>query len=1232
MRLVATLWTAGVAALLALVLVAGVSCSPGNGNKEDVLDAKDELGGGDADVHLDVVPDVEPPDVDTKDQGKDEEQPDVTDVGQDQDNATPPDEVEPDEVEPPLCLYPCQNSDECKGKLEGENDCNKALCLPDEACAGVNPDSPKQCKLVKEAGKCCSDEECMDDNECTINEKCVEHACTSEFDPNNPDCCVNNVLLKLDFENIQVGEMPPQEKAYCTDKQPGDNVLCSVQPVPCGGKAVYFGDPACKTYNSGQMIDCKAVELMECTEETQDEDCPLPKADCDKGFCVPSPKAARVTFELVAPEINLPGTALLQLSFRFFIDAEFEPGAELNFDTLDVIARVAGGGGTEEELVYSSVKVENSTKGKCILVAADLTKYAGKSIDLIWRFDTYEGTSNLGQGVYIDDITVSTFCLTDQCLALAECDDDNVCTADECGQFVNKLEGGVCIHDQADPDCKECATVDDCQVKGGDPIDPCTLADCVKVTDKKSKCVWSPNPECCTQDDLGQYGKQGFESGKLPSDWSVETQPGNPISWATVSANAAPDGGDEYALAFGAGSYDCGQNHCWGKVTTGKFDLSQVSTKAFVKLTFLLRMGTEWDKVASSEYLSAGIDTLTIFAILENGNEVQVWSSDVIFGTTGYDQNPGSKIPDIEPVWADLTQFAGQKIQLRFEFDTGDVTPPENNYFGVLIDELSIETVCEEICLAAADCITGGDCMKGKCVDGVCAYDPIPECCTQVFNPKCDDQDPCTDDQCDQGAKTCTHQFNGAPNCCTPKEQVFYHNFDAGTPGEWKLIESGANCGDGKCEEPETCITCPSDCAECTVRWQVVDKQAFTPEFSLFFGNTANWTYDNGQNPAYGKITSPAFKLPPYGVPVVSFMLWLETEHSALFVEPADFDKLTLFVEWADKVDSPTWSKASEAWNSLSWDVKGNTDGWKKIEVGLKKLPLQGKAVRFTFEFNSFDAFNNGFGGAYVDEFKVKTICNDTYVCTSAFECAEATPDNPHCSIEQCTAGTCLPTVNPLKDGCCVQEVLPIKDGTANFDFEPAGMDGWKATPPNAAVMWQYSDAHPCGGKGALWFGNKNTGDYSDPGGKAVKGTACSPDVDVTGMGSVEVSFCVWADLKDPFHWLDSLSLKMDSALFAGGDPIGVKKELWHKPCSGDDFECADPKKPQAPCNVWGCDGLPMQSCTCFKLIVDLSAYNWVPGVDHRAVFCFEFDSGDGAANKGAGVFVDDVQVKTLCQ
>jgi len=361
-------------------------------------------------------------------------------------------------------------------------------------------------------------------------------------------------------------------------------------------------------------------------------------------------------------------------------------------------------------------------------------------------------------------------------------------------------------------------------------------------------------------------------------------------------------------------------------------------------------------------------------------------------------------------------------------------------------------------------------------------------------------------------------------------------------------------------------------------------------------------------------------------------MLWLETEHSDIFVEPADFDKLTLYVEWADQVDSKTWSKATEVWNSLAWDVKGNTDNWKPIEVGLKKLPVQDKAVRFTLEFNSFDSFNNGFGGAYVDEFKVKTVCDKAYACTSPVECAENTPDEPHCSIEQCVAGVCTPIVNPLKDGCCIQEALPLDGGgKAAWDFDPCGLEGWKPTPPNATAMWQSSNAHACGGECALWFGNKTTGDYSD-GTKAVKGMVCSPDVDVAGMDAVEVSYCLWADLKDPFHWLDSLSLKMDSTLFAGGDPIGVKKELWHKPCSADDFECADPKNVQAPCKTWGCDGLPMQACTCFKKVVDLTAYDWVPGVGHRAVFCFEFDSGDGAGNKGAGIFIDDFQVKSLCE
>ncbi|MBM4353441.1 MAG: hypothetical protein FJ109_06525, partial [Deltaproteobacteria bacterium] len=924
MRLVATWWTTGVAALFVLALVSSSACSGnGNGNETEVKDVGD-VGDADARIDLDVPPDKESTEIDLKDSGKDEPEGDIPDVPQDEEIMTPPDgEIGEDEVEQPTCELPCAEIGDCEGKFPDVDKCHVEICIPDEICAAKNPGMLGKCELIKKDPLCCiKNEQCMDDNICTINEKCVNNLCTNELDLTNPACCVNNVLVKLDFENIQTGEMPPAEKAYCTDKQPGDNVICSVQPTPLGGKAVYFGDPVCKTYNSGQMVDCLAVEKIECTEQTQDEDCPAPLADCDNnGDCVPSPKAARVTLELVVPELNLPSDSLLKLTFRYLMKAEEPiPGSLYNFDTLDVFARVAEGGGTEEELAYSSIEFDNDTQGKFVLIAANLTKYAGKSIDLVFRFDTFEGTENDHLGTYIDDITVGTFCSEDTCDKTSDCNDKNVCTADECAEFKNTGGGslvGVCLNELGDPCCTQCATVDDCAVKCGEPIGECTLAACEAVGAEGKKCVWSPNPECCTQDDLGQYGKQGFESGKLPDQWSVEAQPGNPYKWDVVSTQADPKGGDIYALAFGAGSYDCGQTHCWGKFTTGKFDLTKVSPKAFVKLTFMLRLGTEWDKVDPSEYVPVGIDTLKVFAVTEKDESIQVWSSDVIFGTTGYTQDPKGELPDIRPVWADLTQFTGQKIALRFEFDTGDVNPPANDYYGVLMDELVVESVCEQVCLAAADCVSGGDCMKGKCIDGVCGYDSIPECCTAIYNPKCDDKDACTDDACDVGAKLCSHKYSGAPGCCTAKEQLFYDNFDA-PDNAWKVLEPGSPCGDGECEEPESCITCPSDCKVCTVRWQVVDKQAFTPKSSLYFGNTDTWTYFNGAAPAYGKITSAPFQLPPYGIPIVSFMLWLETEHGAQFVEPADFDKLTLYVEWADKVDGP-WSPATAAWNSLSW-------------------------------------------------------------------------------------------------------------------------------------------------------------------------------------------------------------------------------------------------------------------------------------------------------------------------
>ncbi len=1247
-----TLW------LSIAVLTIAFGCSPEAKKKDagaDVPVSDIDNGEGRLDVEPLDVGDVTGP-VDLKDVKEDPEVVDVKPL----DETAPEDLelVEPDEIEPEKCTLSCDVNADCDGVFEDLGACYKPFCQPNEACQNDDdPDNDKQCVALKISDDCCEqDSECKDESSCTCNEKCVANVCTSDLcSPLPEECCQDIVVRKFDFNNVAIGAMPSpdlMEQNTHTTKA----VKWSVQNGPCGSPALYLGDATCKTYYNGQFSPddpCVPVTTIPCTKATEDVDCPEPAQTCDEktSKCKADPIPQQVWVELTVPELNLPDNALVTVTFRLWMDAEEAPNfEEQTFDRLKLFADTVNGPGP---LLYTTETLDdNNTQGTCLLVSADLSDYSGKSVNLRFDFNTVDGTENVFEGIYIDDLTVRTYCDTDMCNNVSECDDGNQCTVDSCIAFAN-LEGqGVCDNFLQDQWCIPCQETLDCQGKGPHPEDlACFPPSCNQAT---KTCEWPPNPSCCNAANLpGAYFENGFESGDLGIlGYLVDEPPGSGgVKWH-LKAGAGLDESeqdpdfDTFAVRFSnaAGdSYDCGIDQCYGSISTPKIDLTDAAPNAFVKLTFLLNLSTEWDSLPDpASYVAAGIDVLTVYAIPEGEDPVKIWTSDSIAGSTH-----GQALP----MWADLSPYVGQKLTLKFTFDTGDVQPPNNNFAGPIVDEIQVVSVCDKVCKSAGECDGGAPCDLAQCIDGACNYNTaIPECCTKADDPACDDGNECTNDSCVVNSQKCQHTFSGDPQCCSEQAFIFTTNFeDAATFNPlqaddaenqtWTVPKLNPSCGNGICLDNESSITCPADCNQAPVSWHLATFDQFSGDNALYFGSPETQSYNDAPQKSYGVIRGPAFKMPPYGTPKVSFKLKLETEHCSswgTFVEPQIFDILSLSLVAADSTDSNTWSSPVKVWDSMAWDVKGCTWDpvqkqavWRTVEVNLglaagEAANLTGKALRFQFEFDTFDNFDNDYLGVLIDDFSVDVVCGSE--CFSAYDCAETDPGSPNCTIEACSQGTCTSSVNPLKEGCCVQDVL------AAYDFDgPCGMDGWTAKPPSGTVKWQAHNGQSKSPTCSLYFGNPAAGNYNVPGAK-VSGVATSPTIDVTDQTEVEVSYCLWLDLEDPWFWSDFYTLKMDQVLFAGQQPLGSPITLKEKPCSEtEDTQCqANPV--QAPCTFRGCETLLMSQWVCDTFTLDLTQYDWVPISPRLAVFQFAFDSGDDVSNMGEGLYVDDFKVKTICE
>lgn len=139
------------------------------------------------------------------------------------------------------------------------------------------------------------------------------------------------------------------------------------------------------------------------------------------------------------------------------------------------------------------------------------------------------------------------------------------------------------------------------------------------------------------------------------------------------------------------------------------------------------------------------------------------------------------------------------------------------------------------------------------------------------------------------------------------------------------------------------------------VGWQVVAKRAMSGTHSLYYGNTATWTYDNG-NPNQGSVTSAQVALPTGQKAALQFWLYLDVETGD------DFDVLSVMVD-----DALVWSKG------VATIPEGSYKRWVFVEVDLSAYA--GQTVQVSFDFKTVDHWANSSEGVYIDDISFVTNC-----------------------------------------------------------------------------------------------------------------------------------------------------------------------------------------------------------------------------------------------------------------
>ena len=818
--------------------------------------------------------------------------------------------------------------------------CDESIqCGNGTSCSTVNPCVSSECTpLVNTGGGACmnlkdplctaclsgQDFECNDDDSCSL-ESCVDNVCTYE---GALECCDDEVLNgPFAFDE---GTLP--EGWSVTGGKGGIGwSVAQIDPLE-GDYHLYFGNPL-----TGDFV----LETKSCAfgpnagAACEDDD------DCG-GFPVCDPDG--VVGSVTTNVMQLPDYGGLILgSFDLLLATEWVGDDPNNYvgtpffgnDRFTVEVLSAVDGAETATLVFDSYDLGGSTaiseeQFAYEPVNMDLTSFSGEAVRLRLTFDSGDGFANAFGGVLVENLGIHSVCTESvDCMLSPECEDNNACTVSDFCVL------GSCSNIKEDPLC--CETVEDC-----DDDNPCTNETC-----NAGVCeIELVSEDCCfpASDSIEDF--DGSDAGWLAENFN------DTVGWSFVEDADAAFDGDGF-LHFGnyeEGSYSECDEVCLGQpggslesccdVATGQIESPSfaLGTQGVNVLRFMLNLSTEWDQ-GGFQPLGFPIDQLTVLVKTEAGIGVEVWNSELIAGSTQ---------GQWELVEIGLKGYEGENVSFIFQFDSGDVGG--NDFGGPMIDALQLDTDCDEVdCFTALECTASVDpCQYPVCVANLCGFDQVdsPECCLESVK---------SDEDFEGGPEGANGFTYGRFLCEDPSDPG---QTDINYPANFLV---GNNCTD--CYDPSQ-----GNCVEdgtAAVGWQVSDIDANSGTFSLYFGDPATESYQDGANGVSGFATSPLYQTFSGKTSSLSAQVYVDVEQAG--ASPFAADRFEILAVTEDGTHHLVWTKSE-------LDL---TDYGKWVEINVDLSAVSGSPFQLKFYFDSIDELANESKGIFVDDIQIVQECSD---------------------------------------------------------------------------------------------------------------------------------------------------------------------------------------------------------------------------------------------------------------
>ena len=275
------------------------------------------------------------------------------------------------------------------GCCESANDCDDLNACTLDLCSGFGG----QCSHQDISGCCLNSAACDDEEPCTLD-LCLENICA-----HTNVCCTSDAECD---DGDDICTIDDCVDGFCIFQQTGIEGCCVAEPLdwtfetPTFELSTSASSPPCQwQVQSGQKAQSGTSALYYGNPNSQNFDC-----DANSGSATTG-------------DITLLPNVAYELTFWVYLDTELSTSFDMFWVNAEVDGKTLG--------LWDKGSLNSTSQWQEVTV--NISAFAGKTFKLRFDFDSMDSIANSGEGVFVDDVKISSPCALLACTGDSECSD-----------------------------------------------------------------------------------------------------------------------------------------------------------------------------------------------------------------------------------------------------------------------------------------------------------------------------------------------------------------------------------------------------------------------------------------------------------------------------------------------------------------------------------------------------------------------------------------------------------------------------------------------------------------------------------------------------------------------------------------------------------------------------------------------------------------------------------------